>query len=71
MDIHTFHKYNRLVRRGLAKPLRCPHCTNEFILGADPEGKPQLSCYYCNTLTLPGKNMYDNIRAVVSEHFVD
>lgn len=70
MDYQTFHKYNRLVRRGLTKPLCCPHCDNEFTLRLGKEDKPELQCFNCNTLTLPGKNLYDRVRSVVREHFV-
>lgn len=71
MDFQTYHKYNRLVRRGLAKPLCCQHCDGEFTLGFGDRDEPVLKCYFCNVTVYPGKNMYDNIRAQVEEFFVE
>ena len=64
----TFHLYNRLVRRGLTKPL-AHSCDTEFVLRLGEEDKPVLVCYLCNTTTHPGLKMYSDIRAVVKEHF--
>lgn len=70
MDFQTFHKYRRLVRRGLAPALCCQHCENELVLGIGEDDEPVLKCYGCNVVLIPGKNLYDKVRAIVSEHFV-
>lgn len=68
MDYQTFHKYNRLVRRGLTKPLT-HSCGQEFVLAIGDDEKPVLKCYGCSTTTYPGLTMFSDIRAVVKEHF--
>lgn len=70
MEFQTFHNYNRLVRRGIVKPLACPHCENEFALSIGEDDEPVLKCFFCGTLTLPGLDMYNRVRAVVTEHFL-
>jgi len=64
----TFHLYNRLVRRGLTKPLT-HSCGEEFTLTLGEDDRPALKCFMCGTTTYPGLNMYSDIRAVVKEHF--
>lgn len=68
MDFQTLHKYNRLVRRGVTKPL-LHSCGNEFALTLGDEDKPALKCFMCGTTTYPGLNWYSDILAVVKEHF--
>lgn len=67
MDIRYFHKYNKLVRRGLTKPLT-HRCGEEYTLRATEDGDPVLQCLNCQSLIQPGLNIYDQIRAVVKEH---
>ena len=69
MDIQFFHKYNRLVRRGLTKPLVCPHCSHPYTLRATEDAEPVLQCSWCNSLVQPGQDLYNNVRAVVKEFF--
>ena len=68
MEIQTFHKYNRLVARGLTKPLACSHCGTEYILRATEDGDPVLWCIGCPATVQPGLAMYENILSVVKEH---
>lgn len=68
MEFTVFHRYNRLVRRGLAKPL-VDSCGNEFVLRVTEDNEPVLQCAFCNTYTQPGLAMYEDIRAVVKEFF--
>src|SRR5690349_15439867 len=70
MEILTFHRYNRLARRGLAKPLACPHCGHEYTLRATVDAEPVLQCNWCNSLVQPGLGLYTDILAVVKEHYV-
>lgn len=67
-DFQTYHLYNRLVRRGLTKPLT-HSCGTEFVLIMGEEDKPALKCYGCSTTTYPGLSMFSDILAVVKEHF--
>jgi len=67
-EFQVFHDYNRLVRRGLTKPLT-HGCGTEFVLALGEEDRPVLKCFSCGTLTLPGLTMYSDIKSVVKEHF--
>lgn len=69
MDIRNFHRYNRLVNRGMVKPLTCPHCEHTYTLRATEDGEPVLQCNWCNSLVQPGLSMYTRVVAVVKEHF--
>lgn len=64
-----FHKYNRLVRRNLVKPLTCPSCGTAYVTGLGPEDELVLLCVVCDTKTSPGEDTIGRVRAVVSEHF--
>lgn len=74
MEYGVFHKYMRLARRGLTRPLT-HSCGNPYVLVIGPdvypdnEPPPALRCAFCNTLTLPGTQMYSDILAVVKEHY--
>lgn len=68
MDFQTFHRYNRLVRRGLVKPL-AHSCGEPFTLAIGEDESPVLKCYSCNTTTYPGTKMFADIQAVVQEWF--
>lgn len=68
MDIHIFHMYNRLVRRGLAKPLTCS-CNEVYTLRATYDGEPVLQCFMCDSLVQPGLGLYNDVRAVVKEFY--
>lgn len=69
MDFQTFHLYNRLVRRGLVKPLVCRHCDDPYVLRESEQGDPVLQCFACDALVQPGLTTWNNVRAVVKEHF--
>lgn len=68
MEFQVFHRYNRLVRRGLAKPLTHA-CGQVYVTGFGVDDEPVLKCLYCDSVTVPGQRLYDDIRAVVKEHF--
>lgn len=67
MDIRYYHKYNKLVRRGLTKPLT-HRCGTEYTLRATEDAEPVLQCFGCNTMVQPGLALYEQIKAVVKEH---
>lgn len=68
-EIQTFHKYNTLVRRKLVKPLMCPDCQEPYTLRCTEDGDPVLQCFYCYSLVQPGLRLYNDVRAIVREHF--
>jgi len=70
MDFQVFHRYNRLARRGIVEPLRCPYCEEEVVTRAQGD-QPVLQCFNCDLVVDPGVGLYDRIRAVVTEHFLD
>jgi hypothetical protein len=68
-----FHAYNKLVRRGLTKPLTCD-CGETQVTTLEKVGDDDLlllECYSCGTTTRPGLTTINNVRAVVTEHFLD
>ena len=69
MEIRNFHLYNRLVERGHVKALVCPHCDHAYTLRATEDAEPVLQCFWCNSLVQPGLNLYNDVVAVVKEHF--
>lgn len=66
-----FHRYNKLVRRGLVQPLKCYTCGNPFVTAANEKDELVLRCLVCETTTAPGITTIGNVRAVVTEHFED
>ena len=68
MDIQTFHRYNRLVRQNKVKPLTCT-CGTAYTMRATEDAEPVLQCFMCNSLVQPGLKMYNDVQAVVKEHF--
>lgn len=66
-----FHRYNKLVRRGLVQPLTCKACGFAYITSADEEDNLVLECYTCDSKTRPGLGTIERVMAVVSEHFVE
>ena len=64
-----FHRYNKLVRRGLVKSLNCKTCDTPLVTSVDAEGELILKCFSCASKTRPGVATIGNVRAVVKEHF--
>lgn len=63
------HKYNRLVRREIAEPIRCPDCQSEYVSRLGPEDEPVLHCILCDRRLIIGQRVYDKMRAVVTQYF--
>lgn len=68
MEFQTYHRYNKLVRRGMAKPLT-HGCGHEYTLRLSEDNDVVLQCTDCNTLVQPGLRLYNDVQAVVREHF--
>lgn len=66
-----FHRYNKLVRRQMVKPLECPVCSFGLITGLGENDELVLQCFQCDTTRTPGLATIDRVNAVVKEHFVD
>jgi hypothetical protein len=64
-----FHRYRRLVDRGLAKPLVCPNCHSLLITRIGIDDEPILWCYSELTILRPGLDLIQRVRAVVTEHY--
>jgi hypothetical protein len=65
MDFQTFHNYNRLVDRGVAKPLTCPHDGSRYVTRLGKDDEPMLECFECNAKVKPGLKSYEQIKATV------
>lgn len=66
-----FHRYNKLVRRQMVKPLECEVCGLELITGLGDDDELVLKCFMCDTNIVPGVGTLDRVNAVVKEHFLD
>jgi hypothetical protein len=71
-NFKLFHRYNKLVRRGLVKTLDCKTCGTPFITAVNDEDDSLiLRCLACPSDITPGLGTISQVRAVVTEHFVD
>ena len=66
-----FHRYNKLVRRSLVKPLICKSCDAPLVTGIGEGAELVLSCFSCGSKTKPGVATISRVNAVVKEHFID
>lgn len=69
MDFQTFHRYNRLARRGFVDPLRCGHCGHELALRLTDEYEPGLECLHCLTEFVIRERLYTRIKAILKEFY--
>lgn len=67
---NLFHRYNKLVRRDLARPLKHT-CGSGYITAMGEDEELVLRCLSCGTDTVPGIGTIGRVRAVVKEHFLD
>lgn len=65
-----FHRYRHLVEEGKAKALECPNCPGILITRLGDDDEPALWCNSCLCTLKPGLNVIQQIRAVVTEHYV-
>ncbi len=66
-----FHRYNKLVRRDLVKPLTCKTCGVPYITGLNSKDELILRCLGCPADVTPGIGTISTVRAVVTEHFLN
>ena len=69
MMFQTFHKYNRLVRRGVAKELTCDICGAPVVTRLGELDSIVLWCYSCNLWIIPGVALCERVKAIVEEWF--
>lgn len=65
-EFQLFHNYNRLVRTGLARPLRCS-CGTEYVTAIGKHDELMLWCFSCDTKTRPGINTLALVKGAVGE----
>lgn len=61
------HKYNRLVRRGMAEPLVCTRDGMEYTVRLNDGETPRLQCFGCGGTLTPGDKMYAGLQQIVEE----
>lgn len=69
-----YHTYNLLVESGDAAEILCPDCLLPVFSIIDVETSdptPALYCPACDSVLRPGLYFWDQIKAVVAEHYVD
>ncbi len=64
------HRYNLLVNEQKARPLACPDCGNEFVTMLGNDDGIILYCAFDDVRTQPGLTFFDDLKAVVGEHYV-
>jgi hypothetical protein len=70
MQWSIFHNYRRLVIEGKAKPIECPDCSFVLVTQPDQDANPVLWCIRCDVRLIPGIDLYDQMKAIVGEHYV-
>lgn len=73
MDKWTvWHRFNSLIKADKVNPIKCPDCDIRMItrVKGTIDDEPYLWCYQCDTFIKPGLDVYDRVRAVVSEHYI-
>jgi hypothetical protein len=65
-----FHRYRHLVDDDKALPLLCPNDGTRLVTQIGPGDEPVLQCFGCLTVIHPGLDMIQQIRAVVTEHYI-
>ncbi|AXH68731.1 hypothetical protein SEA_COMRADE_13 [Streptomyces phage Comrade] len=68
MEWSIFHNYRHLADEGKVKHLQCPDCGHNLTTRLGQDDEPTLWCAICDSTIRPGLDLYDRIRAVVSEH---
>lgn len=67
----SFHRYNKLVKRNMVKPLECDICHQELTTAFGEDDELVLKCFSCDTDIVPGLETISRVDAVVKEHFID
>lgn len=65
------HRYRQLVRDGQARPFTCPNCGQELTTVPDKDDEPVLWCTYDDEGYTPGVQFWGDVRAVVSEFYLE
>lgn len=65
-----FHRYRKLVEQEVVRPVRCPDDDTVMVTRLGSDDEPVLWCMTCLSTLKPGLDLLQQIRAVVSEHYV-
>lgn len=71
MEWKVFHRYNKLAREGKTKPLACAECNTVYITRIEVDDRLYLWCINCDSKVFPGLVLYQQLKAVVSEWFIE
>jgi hypothetical protein len=66
-DFRAFRQYDKLVRRGLAKPIVCKVDHTVLTTMLDKDDILILKCFYCGSIVKPGQNLLDAVKEIVEE----
>jgi uncharacterized Zn finger protein len=69
MDFQTFHKYNRLVRRNVARPIICDVCSDALVVMAGKDDEPVLRCFVCGSVGYPSLELYRQVSNIVEDYY--
>ena len=71
MDWQIWHKHRHLVNSDKANPLLCPDCQTNLVTRIYLDDySPWLYCCTCDSFKKPGLNLYNNVKAIVQEHYL-
>lgn len=67
---YYIHNYRRLAQEGKVQPLSCPDDGTPLTSRIDVDDEPRLQCLTCFKIIRPGLDMWQQIKAVVDEHYI-
>lgn len=67
---YYIHNYRRLAQEGRVQPLCCPDCGIPFTTRLDVNDEPKFQCIMCLKTITPGLDVWQQIKAVVDEHYI-
>jgi transcription elongation factor Elf1 len=63
-----YRQYDKLVRRGLANPIRCKVDNTRLTTLLTVDDELALKCFNCGSLVTPGSKDIDAVKKVVDEY---
>jgi len=67
-DFRLYHRYRRLVRRGIVKPLT-HDCGGEYYTSLDHDDRLVLKCPIDDATVYPGLQLEEKVRTAVERYF--
>lgn len=65
------HRYKGLVKVGQARDFLCPECHNSLQSLRDNDSNPVLWCPYDDSVFVPGAEFWGDVKAVVTEYYLE